>query len=45
VVHHRYVGTAAGDGNGGVYTFDRKKKSDRTCRQSIRCGKGYFISN
>lgn len=45
VVRHRFVGTAARDANGGVYTFDRKRESDRTCRVSIRCGKGYFISN
>lgn len=45
VVRHHFVGTAARDSNGGVYTFDRKRKSHRTCRASIHCGKGYFISN
>ena len=45
VVRHHFVGTAAGDANGGVYTFGRKKKSAKTCRPSIVCGKGYFISN
>ena len=45
VVRHHFIGTAARDSNGGVYTFGRKKKSDRTCRASIVCGKGYFISN
>ena len=45
VVRHHFIGTAAGDPNGGVYTFGRKRKSDNTCRASIVCGKGYFISN
>ncbi len=45
VVRHHFVGTAARDSNGGVYTFGRKRQSDRTCRASIVCGKGYFISN
>ena len=45
VVRHHFVGTAARDANGGVYTFGRKRKSDDTCRASIVCGKGYFISN
>ena len=45
VVRHHFIGTAAGDRNGGVYTFGRKRKSDNTCRASIVCGKGYFISN
>jgi murein DD-endopeptidase MepM/ murein hydrolase activator NlpD len=45
VVRHHYVGTAAGDSNGGVHTFGRKPRSDKTCRTSIVCGKGYFISN
>jgi hypothetical protein len=45
VVRHHFVGTAVGDSNGGVYTFGRKRKSDNTCRASIVCGKGYFISN
>jgi hypothetical protein len=37
--------SAAHDANGGVYAFGRKRKSDNTCRASIVCGKGYFISN
>ena len=45
VVRHNFVGTAAGDRNGGVYTFGKKPLSDKTCRASIVCGKGYFISN
>lgn len=45
VVRHHFIGTAARDSNGGVYTFGRKRKSDNTCRASIVCGKGYFISN
>jgi murein DD-endopeptidase MepM/ murein hydrolase activator NlpD len=45
VVRHHFIGTAARDANGGVYTFGRKRKSDNTCRASIVCGKGYFISN
>ena len=45
VVRHHFVGTAARDSNGGVYTFGRKRKSNKTCRASIVCGKGYFISN
>jgi murein DD-endopeptidase MepM/ murein hydrolase activator NlpD len=45
VVRHHFVGDAAGDRNGGVYTFGRKPTSDKTCRASIVCGKGYFISN
>ena len=45
VVRHHFIGTAAGDRNGGVYTFGRKRQSDNTCRASIVCGKGYFISN
>ena len=45
VVRHHFVGTAARDANGGVYTFGRKRKSADTCRASIVCGKGYFISN
>ena len=45
VVRHHFVGTAAGDRNGGVYTFGQKPQSDNTCRVSIVCGKGYFISN
>ncbi len=45
VVRHHFIGTAARDANGGVYTFGRKRKSDITCRASIVCGKGYFISN
>ena len=45
VVRHHYLGTAAGDRNGGVYTFGRKRQSNTTCRASIVCGKGYFISN
>ena len=45
VVRHHFVGDAAGDPNGGVYTFGRKPTSKKTCRPSIVCGKGYFISN
>jgi hypothetical protein len=45
VVRHHFVGTAARDSNGGVYTFGRKPTSDKTCRASVVCGKGYFISN
>lgn len=45
VTRHHYTGHAAGDRNGGVYTFGRKRPSDATCRPSIVCGKGYFISN
>ncbi len=45
VIRHHFIGTAARDANGGVYTFGRKRKSDNTCRASIVCGKGYFISN
>ena len=45
VVRHHFIGTAARDSNGGVYTFGRKRKSNNTCRASIVCGKGYFISN
>ena len=45
MVRHHFIGTAARDTNGGVYTFGRKPKSDNTCRASIVCGKGYFISN
>ena len=44
-VRHHFIGTAAHDANGGVYTFGWKHKSDNTCRASIVCGKGYFISN
>jgi hypothetical protein len=45
VVRHHFRGHAAGDRNGGIYTFGRKRESDNTCRASIVCGKGYFISN
>jgi murein DD-endopeptidase MepM/ murein hydrolase activator NlpD len=45
VIRHHFIGTAARDANGGVYTFGRKRQSDNTCRASIVCGKGYFISN
>ena len=45
VTRHHYLGTAAGDRNGGVYTFGRRRASDNTCRAAIVCGKGYFISN
>ena len=45
VVRHHFMGTAARDANGGVYTFGRKRKSDNTCRASIVCGKGYSKSN
>ena len=37
--------TVATQKTGGEATFGRKRQSDNTCRASIVCGKGYFISN